>query len=236
MNFIKNLFDKKGDDMAHLQFQKFSKGEFRNRAIVQAKRTGKKYTVKTSAEFANELVKAVATKVGSANVGVTGAVVSTSDLTEELNFTEKKQFQGVKRYLIDSEMTGEEILGLIEKFPKAFVALSFETPDEETKLKVKPKAPKSGKPGKGDEAPKADFCKLITTDAELGKSFVFDKPDFKKAELKHTFFVESMQIPEELKKSEDFAMVREAAKRVGRIVREGIIDEEDYKKEFEFVA
>ena len=134
-------------------------------------------------------------------------------------------------------MTGNEIIELLEEFPTTFFALSFATDKDDTKLKIKPKAPKSGKPAKGDElGPKADFCNLKTKDAALAKSFIFEKPDFKEAYLKHTFFVEQMVISEELKKSEDFSKVREEALRKGRIVREGVIDEQEVKKEFEFEA
>lgn len=237
MNFIKKVFDKIKDSSTHLQFQKFSKGEFRDRAVIKAKASGNKYTIWTGAEFANGLVRDVAEKVGGDKVVVTGAIVSTSDLKDKIDFKEIKQFQGVKRYLIDKEMSGNEIVALLDEFPKTFFALSFATGKDDTKLKIKPKAPKSGKPGKGDEeGPKADFCNLKTKDAELAKSFIFEKPDFKEAYLKHTFFVESMIISEELKKSDDFAKVREEAIRKGRIIREGVIDEQEVKKEFEFSA
>ncbi len=235
MNFIKKAFDKKEDEDLHLQFMKFSKGEFRNRAIINAKRVGEKYTINTSSEFANELVKEFGRVIKEKTTRVMGAIVSTSDLTGEIDFKEKKQFQGVKRYLIDKEMSGKEILEIVDKFPKSFFGLSFEMPNGD-KLKIKPKAPKSGKPGKGDAAPKADFCKLITTDKNLGGSFVFEKPDFKKAEIKHTFFIEKIEIPESLKKSEDFALIRERSIRIGKILREGIIDEVPTKREFEFRA
>jgi hypothetical protein len=238
MNFIKKVFDKVKDSSVHIQFQKFSKGEFRNKAIIKAKvQSGGKYTLWTSAEFANDLVRAVAEKVGNEKVSVAGAIVSTSDLKDRLDFKDIKQFQGVKRYLIDKEMTGDEIIALLEEFPKTFFALSFATDKDDTKLKIKPKAPKSGKPGKGkEEGPKADFCNLKTKDAELAKSFVFEKPDFKDAEIKHTFFIEQLIIPDELKSSKDFAKIREEAVRKGRIVREGKIDSQEVKKEFEFEA
>ena len=178
MNFIKNVIDKKANEFAHLQFQKFSKGEFRDRALIEAKNSKGKYTIKTSAEFGNGLVKTMAEKLGENSTIIKGAIVSTNDLTGELDFKDKKQFQGVKRYLIEREMSGTEIINLMEEFPKTFFALSFE--NGETKLKVKPKAPKSGKPGKGAEAPKPDFCKLITTDEKIGASFIFEKTDFNK--------------------------------------------------------
>ncbi|MBD3247213.1 hypothetical protein GF378_01180 [Candidatus Pacearchaeota archaeon] len=245
MNFIKKAFDGAKEEAVHLQFQKFSKGEFRNKALIEAKKfsTGNKYKIKTSAEFANGLVKAVAKKLGSDKTKVKGAVVSTRNLKEEDIFKDLlanakvKQFQGVKRFIINEEMSGEEILNMIKECPRSFFALSFSVDKDETKLKIKPKAPKSGKPGKGKKGgPKADFCTLKTKDKELVKSFIFEKPDFENANIKHTFFIDKLIIPEELKKTGDFAKMRKEAIRKGRIVREGKIDGQDIKKEFEFEA
>ena len=234
MNFIKKIFDGTSDESVHLQFQKFSKGEFRHRALIRVKFSAGKYTIYTSAEFSNELVRMMAEKLGDEKTNITGAIVSTSDLTGELEFKDKKQFQGVKRYLIDNEMSGNEIIGLLDKLPKAFFALTFEAGGD--KLKIKPKAPKSGKPGKGDEAPKADFCKLVTTDKEIARSFIFEDKEFKEAEVNHTFIIEDIVVPEELKQEKDFSKVREMAKRKGKIIREIRIDEQIVKEEKEFEA
>jgi len=237
MNFIKKCVDKKFDEAVHLQFQKFSKGEFRDRAMIQVKKTGDKFTINTSAEFANEFVRICAQKLGSEKTQITGAVVSTSDLKGKIEFKEIKQFQGVKRYLIDDEMSGEQIIKLLNEFPKTFFALTFEAKD--CNLKIKPKAPKSGKPGSSkedEEFKKPDFCKLITNDGAIGKSFVFEKLDFKKAEISHTFFVEQIVIPEELKKEKDFAIIREKSRRKGKIVREAKIDDQPIKTEIPFEA
>lgn len=235
MNFIKKIVDKEGGRSVHLQFQKFSRGNFKNRAIVKVKNSSGKYTINTSAEFANEFVETLAKKLGSNKTRVTGAVVSTLDMTGKLNFNDKKQFQGVKRYLIDYEMSGEEIISNLQEFPKAFFALSFEVGED--KLKIKPKAPKSGKPGsKGGEVPKPDFCKLVTRDKEIVKSFVFETEDFKEAEIVHEFVIESIDIPEELRDSKDFARVREESKRKGKIIRIAKIDGVEKKSEINFEA
>jgi len=234
MNFIKKVFDDEIDEGVHLQFQKFSKGEFRNRAMIRVKCSGKKCTIYTSAEFANGFVRMAAEKLGEERTQVTGAIVSTSDLTDELNFKDKKQFQGVKRYLIDNEMSGAEILELLDKFPKTFFALTFDV--GENKLKIKPKAPKSGKPGKADQDPKIDFCKFVTTDDKIKNSFVFEDADFKEAIIDHTFLIEEIVIPDELKGEEDFAKVREMAKRKGKVIRNAKIDEQIVVEEKEFEA
>lgn len=231
MNFIKKIFNGEVDEAVHLQFQKFSKGEFGNRALINAKKSKEKYTIKTTAEFANELIKIMAEKLGSQKTLVTGAIVSTSDLKEELNPKEIKQFQGVKRYLIEKEMSGEEILGLLEKLPKAFFALTFSYGDNT--LKITPKAPKSGKPGKKDKKPKVNFCTLKTTDSEITRDFIFEKADFKKAEINHTFFIEEIIKPEG---ETNFSRIRELAKRKGRIVREAEIDGEIIKSKKDFLV
>ena len=234
MNFIKKIFDNQVDDGVHLQFQKFSKGEFRDRALIKAKNSKGKYTILTSAEFANELVRTMAKKLGESKTKVTGAIVSTSNLKEELDFKKIKQFQGVKKYLIDKEMSGKEIIDLLDKFPKTFFALSFEVGED--KLKIKPKAPKSGKPGGKGKGPKADFCSLKTKDESIGSDFVFEKPDFKEVEINHTFLINQIIIPDELKNIKDFVKIREESKRKGRIIRKAKIDDQESVKEFNLEA
>jgi hypothetical protein len=235
MNFIKKIFDNKIDGEIHLQFQKFGKGEFKDRAVIEAKNSKGNYTIKTSAEYSNELVHVVAARLKEKKTKVTGCIISTSDMTGQLDFQGKKQFQGVKKYIINKEMSGTEIINLLEKFPKSFFALSFDA--GETKLKIKPKAPKSGKPGsKNEEKAKPDFCVLKTNDKNLAQDFVFENPDFKNAGISHDFIIEKIEIPEELKNSTDFAKVREESKRAGKIIRKTVIDGKEIKKEKEFVV
>lgn len=231
MNFIKKIFDKKEDNLVHLQFQKFSKGEFKNKAVIQAKNSSGKFTIFTTYEFANELVRDIAEKLGNNRTNVTGAVISTSDLTGEIDFSTKKQFMGVKQYGINKEMSGNEIVALLNKFPKVFFALSFKTNDSE--LKIKAKAPKSAKPNTKEEQPKPDFCKLITNDKKLASEFIFEG-EFKKASINHTFLIKDIIFPKEA--GEDFALIREMAKRKGKIIRESNIDDKITKREIDFVA
>ncbi len=234
MNFIKKIFDGKTDESVHLQFQKFSRGEFKDRAIVKVKKVGSKYTISTTAEFGNEFVRTLAEKLGSNKTKVTGSIIGTNDLKGELNFKTIKQFQGVKNYSIEQEMSGNEIINLLDKFPKNFFPLSFSVGDNT--LKIKPKAPKSGKPKNKDEAPNPDFCKLVTTDEHIGKSFVWEKANFKDALIAHDFIIESIVVPDSLKSEKDFAVVREKSLRKGKIVRRATIDGEQIKEEKEFEA
>jgi hypothetical protein len=234
MNFIKRVFDEKIDDETHAQFQKFSRGEFKNRAMIKAKKVKDKYTISTTSEFANEFVKIVAEKLGNEKTKVSGALISTADLGNEIDYQSKKQFMGVKQYVINKEMSGNEIISLIEKFPKVFFALSFDSGKGDI-LKTKAKAPKSAKPKNKDEAPKPDFCKLITNDEKIVKEIIWES-DFKNAEIFHDFIIESIVIPESIKKEKDFAIVREKSLRKGKVVRRGIIDDKEIKEVVDFEA
>jgi len=231
MNFIKKVFDNEIDEEVHLQFQKFGRGEFRDRALIKAKKTGNKYNISTTSEFANELVRIMAEKIGDEKVRVTGAIISTLDLDDEIDFKNKKQFMGVKQYIIDKHMTGHEILNLVNKLPKVFFALSFSGKGDI--LKIKPKAPKSAKPKTKEEAPKPDFCKLTTSDEKIAKDFVFEKSNFKDAEISHDFIIRELIVPSNEK---DFAIAREKAKRKGVVIRKATIDGVESASEKEFEA
>lgn len=234
MNFIKKIVDKKIDESIHLQFQKFSKGEFRDRAMIKAKNSAGKYTISTTYEFANDLVRFMARKLGNSDADVKGVVVYTGEI-DGINYSDKKQFMGVKQYAIEEKMPGTGIIDMMEKFPKAFFALSFKVGEDE--LKIKAKAPKSAKPKtKRDEQIVADFCKLITRDKKIAEDFIFEKSDFKTAEVRHNFLVEEIIVPQDLKGEKDFAVIRELAKRKGKIIRTSEIDGEKIKSVIEFVA
>ena len=86
MNFIKDLFDKKTTEEAHLQFQKFSRGEFKDRALIKVKKVKDKITISTTSEFANEFVRILAEKVKNEKTKVSGAVISTLELDKEMKF------------------------------------------------------------------------------------------------------------------------------------------------------
>ncbi len=237
---IKKIFDSKStenDEIVHVQFQKFSRGEFKNKAVMIYSHGKDRYSLSTTYEYANEFVRAMSEKLGANKTKVTGVIVSTRDLTGQLNFVDKKQFAGVKQYIIDGEMSGADILDLLNKMPVAFFALSLTVGGSE--LKIKPKAPISGKPStkSSDEKKiKADFCKFYTTDKSLIQQFVFDKEitdATKKAEINHIFSITDIILPKG--ESDPFKM-RELAKRKGKITRIVTIDGSSARKEHDFIA
>lgn len=233
-NFLRKIWSNKIDELVHLQFQKFSKGEFKGKALISSSFSKDTYKISTTAEFANELVRAVAGKLGDKKTRVTGAIISTRDLSSEISFKDKKQFMGIKQYVIDTEMSGKEILALCDKLHSAFFALSFKT--DGTELKIKAKAPKSAKPSSRGEAKKApDFCKIITTDKKIAEDILFDLDmnNSKKVDIEHTFLIKEIIIP---KNEKDPSKMREMAKRKGIIIRKVLLDGKEIIKEKEFTA
>lgn len=238
--FIKKIFEKKSDDFVHLQFQKFSRGEFGNRAMVRVKDSGGKFSIGTTSEYARELVRMMGEKLGEKKTQVSGALVSALELTG-LKYEDRKMAIGIKKYIIEREMSGNEIMDLCDSFPKAFFGLSFNVGEDELKIQAKsPKSAKGASSAKKEDAElKIDFCKLKTSDKNIVKELVFDdelSEGWKKIEVKHDFIITDIVIPPELKDEKDFAVVREKARRKGKIIMELDIDGKKVRKEVEFEA
>lgn len=232
---LKKIFMGKSDNFVHSEFIKFSKGKFENRYLLEGKKQKDKWSIKTSAEFANFLVRACLEKTNG-EIDVEGVIVSTIDLRKEkghlFNPEEKiKQFMGVKQLIVNGKIDRQKILDAMEKYPKAFFALTFSTPS--FALKIKAKAPKSGKPGsKGEDGPKCDFCSLKTADKAIIEDLFFDFPNFDEIKIKHTLEINHIILPSGIT---DPVQLREMAKRKGKIIREIEIDgrKEIREKEFE---
>jgi len=238
--FIKKIFDGEADELVHLQFRKFSRGEFKNKAMVVAKSQAKGiYRISTSPEYANELVRYFAGKLGEEITHVNGVILTTKKLEDELDFDDKKLAIGVRKYIFDRDMSGSQILEICEKYPTCFIGFSFKVGDSE--LKIKPKAPKSAKPSsKGDNSIKVDFCKVRTSDRELVKELIFDDEarEFKEVEINHEFDIDEIVVSDELKAEagEDYKKIKDMAKRKGVIVRKLNVDGREVVKEMEFEA
>ncbi len=234
MNFIKRVFEKKVDEETHRQFSRFSKGTFENKALLDINITGRGIKLKTSSEFINELVNLLAQTV-KGSVPVKGTIFSTKNLSKEskVEFSEIKSAIGIRKHILDQELSKEDLLYLCKTFPDASFNLSFST--EYGSLTIKEKAPKAAKAGKGDEEPKADFCVLYTEDSKLLGDYAFDvNPPFKKLFIKHTYLISDITIPSEYKN--DFAMARKMGFRMGKVTRYITIDGKEEKHETELNA
>ena len=231
---IRKIFDGVFDDEVHLAFLRFGRGQYKNKYLLQGKRQVKNWVIKTSMEYANFLVRSCLEKVDG-HVAVKGIIISTLDLKDDIEFEVKKisNFQGVKKYVIDTEVEPSKVLDLMNKYPKIFFALSFKGDD--FVLKIKAKAPKSGKAGKGDDKPVADFCSLKTKDKAILDELFFGVRNFENVSINHTINVTDVIYPanmEDLKPTE----IRELAKRKGIISRIVDVDGIIKTSETEFAA
>ncbi len=219
---MKKIFSGEIDNEVHGDFLKFGRGDFKDRYLIEVKVQNSRLNIKTSAEFGNFFVKKC---LPEGVVNIKGVIISTFDLSNEVDFEIKKvsNFQGIRKTEIEGEIEGKKILDLINRFPRCFFALSFRTP--ECELKIKPKAPKSAKPGKASESgPKADFCSLKTSDKSIIDDLLFDiKQDFKEVKVNHTIRVDDIIYPKDVAgmKPEE---IREKSKRKGVVVRKVMID------------
>lgn len=232
---LNKIFSGKKDSEIHNEFVKFSRGVFNNRYLIEGKKQPDKWNIKTSAEFANFFVRACLGKVNGP-VKVKGVIVATFDLSSEAKFKVSgiKQFMGIKQAIVDTEVQPEDVIALMDKYPKAFFALTFS--GNEFELKIKPKAPKSAKPaskGEKEEGPKVDFCTLKTNDKQIIDDLFFDVPMFKEIKITHTLQIENITLP---KGEKDPVKLRENAIREGKIIREILVDGKQIKKEVKLEA
>lgn len=229
---IKKIFSGSNEGI-HDEFTKFSRGLFADRYIIEAKKQKDKWNIKTSNEFANFFVRALLEKA-SGEIDIKGVIVATFDVSKEAKFPIEniKQFMGIKQAVVNSKIAPAKIIELMNKFPKAFYALSFSV--EGSDLKIKPKAPKSAKPAAGGEKePKAEFCSLKTSDASIAKDLLFDCLDAPAVTIKHEIHINDIILP---KNEKDPVKFRENAIRKGKIVRILTVDEKQTRKEANFEA
>lgn len=235
---INKIFSDESDEEVHNEFVKFSRGVFDNRYLVEGKKQTGKWAIKTSSEFANFFVRRVLENY-SGEVKIKGIIVSTLDLEGDCEFEIEnvKKYMGIKQLVLNCSASSDKILALMDKHPKAFYALSFSAGDYD--LKVKAKAPKSGKPGtktKGDdevEGPKADFCSLKTSDKSIIGDLFFDFPEFNEIRIRHVIEVKEIELPKVYKTPEE---LREKAVRKGVVKRFIDADGKKEVKEKSFAA
>jgi hypothetical protein len=232
---MKKIFDQNFDEEVHSDFLKYGKGDYKNKYLLEGKRQATKWAVKTGPEFANFLVKKSLEKCPE-EIQVKGIIVSTIDLRDEINFEIVKvgNFQGIRKTQINTVVKVQEIKDLMEKYPRVFFALSFKGDD--FNLKIKAKAPKASKPGKGsDEGPRAEFCTLKTKDKSLVDELFFDHSDFKEIRVSHRINITDIVYPDNLDSLKP-TEVREQSKRKGIITRTAVVDGEEKISEANFVA
>ncbi|MBI2452470.1 hypothetical protein HYV50_05370 [Candidatus Pacearchaeota archaeon] len=230
-NFIRKIFSDKTDDEVHFEFIRFGRGVYENKYLLEGKKQNNGWKIKTSSEFVNFLVKGCLMKI-SHEIEVSGIIVSTLDIEKDTGFEIEnvKKYMGIKQFVIKTRTNARKILELMNKYPRAFYALSFSGNDFGLKIKAKP--PKNGKQSnKGEDKLSSDFCSLKTQDKEIVEDLFFDFPDFNEIRIKHIVQIKDIEIPKNI---QDPKQMRETAKRKGIIKRIINVDGREEIKEKEF--
>jgi hypothetical protein len=230
---LRKIFEKEIDSQVHEEFIKFSKGSFKNKYLIEAKKQKNGWAVKTGSEFANFLVRSCLEKI-KGEVKVSGIIVATFNVSTKAEFEVEriKKFMGIQQAVISTTTHPQKILKLMDLFPRAFFALSFS--EQNFQLKIKAKAPKSAKPSSGgDKGPSPDFCSLKTDDAQIVKDLLFDCFDAKEVKLNHVLEINEIELPKGIS---DPVQMREQSKRRGKIIRKLNFDGKEKVTEAEFFA
>lgn len=232
MNFIKKVFGGNVDEEVHLQFVRFGKGEYRRRFLLSLWKT-KKIKVKTSFEFANDLVR-LCSEFGDCKVsGIALSKENISEMMSENNIKgdskEKKSGLYYQNDIDDQEIKKEQLIEL----EKASYSTLLDLEGDGFKLKIKKKLPK---PGKSENKIDDKFCQLEADEkfySKIKEDLFWDIPETKKVSISHSVFIDSIVMPKDEK---DFAKIREMAKRKGKIIRKIVIDGKEVNSEKEFEA
>jgi len=230
-NIFKKIAEGINDFEVHSEFIKFSKGTFENRYLIECKKQKKMFSLKTSAEFSNYLVRNCLKKING-EVSIKGIIISTFPLNLDFPVEKIKKYMGIQQSVINTNVQASKILEIVEKYPRVFFGLSFS--GEDFTLKIKEKAPKSGKPSsKGEDAPRADFCYLKTKDYSIVEDLLFDCKHSDEVRISHTIKIEDIILPKDEK---DPVQIRELARRKGKIIRKINFDNQEAVKEYKLDA
>ena len=232
MNFIKKIFEGEIDEAVHEQFVRFGKGRYGNRFIISLWKT-KKIKIKTSFEFANDLVD-LCSDFG--NSKVSGFVLSKTNLSDfmsenniEGNSKSKRSGLYFQNDIDNQELTKEQI----KKLSEVSYLMLLDLEGEGFSLKIKKKLPK---PGKNEKKIDSKFCQLEIDEKFYSKvkdDLFWDVVDSKKININHTMTINEIIPPKDEK---DFAKIRELAKRKGKIIRKITIDGNETETEKEFIV
>lgn len=223
MIFIRKIFEDKVDNVVHRKFERFSVGEFSDRALISVSK-GKDLKIKTSYDLADDLFGLISENI-KCNAHVTGKIIASRDFSGELDFEVVKFTKGKKFTAeVDCDLSPLQVKDLYAKFKLNFILLNVNCVD--FKLKVGKSLPRPSKKLKDN------FCKAVFP-VEMINEFGWDADSFKKIVCKHKFVIDEIVAPEGVS---DFAEARKLAKRKGKIVRVVGVDGEEIVKEKEILV
>ena len=232
VNFIKKILLDEADEKVHVQFVRFSRGTFENRAVLNV-RSGKIIKAGGTFDLVNDMVL-FASQL-SQKFSVSGTFFTRENPEELLAALNIKADVKKKKNLFQSEINAELNPGQAKKIYEASYCLLLDVNAEGISLKTKKKLPRPSKSSK--EKVDDKFC-VLEIDEKYSKQFhdefLFDIPPvFKKARIAHTFIISEVILP---KGEKNFELMRLNAKKKGKIVRQAEVDGKISQQEKTFEA
>ena len=230
-NPIRNIYNNKIDEYIHRKFVRFSLGNFEREKIII--RIGKK-DIKINAGFEYvDVFFRIMSELVKENISINGVIVTKKDILNELNEfgIEPIKVTG-KKYTIKTDLDTNKFKQFVEKFGNYFLLLNMKSGNYT--ISVKKSVPKPGKIVENFVKAKFDIKDLKTIKEEFLFDVDIDLKKAKKIEIKQTYIIDELIVPDEYKN--DFEKARIMAKRKGRIVREIDVDGNKIKKEIKMVV
>lgn len=219
---IKKIFQNKIDNLLHMQFVRFSRGIFENRAIVSISRNGK---IKISGTYDAATDMALFAAFLAKKINVSGVLMSREEIPEFKG--EKKK--GLFVYELNQSITYEQL----ERISKNAFAMLFDCSMEGISLKTKKTLPKPSPKSAAKVNDKFCVAKLdIKFWPQVKEEFLFDLPEGKKYYISNKYEINELILPENEKNSEKLRLL---TKRKGKVTRKSIVDSKEIIQEKSFI-
>jgi len=212
MNFIKNIKENKIDEWTHMKFIRYSPGTFEKETFKITK--GSNFVqIKAGFEYLDVMFKLMADCVKD-DVDINGVLVTKKDVIKDLEDMGIEILKKTgKKYTIKQTLSAAKFKEFVDKFSQ--YSLLFKIKSGRYSISVKKSVPKPGKVVEGFVSAKFELKDLD----KIHDTFLFDWKDknFKKAEIKHTYVIDDINIPKEFEN--DPAQARLKSIRKGKIIR-----------------
>lgn len=218
-----------GKQEAHKYFLRFGKGNYPGRGLLKIDTS--RLSINGSFENVNSLIIWLSQQ---SKLKVSGKILSKSEIDNLIEKTglkiiskKAKRERAIFEYSVEGECNDLTELG------KAVYFFLLDAKSNGYEFKCKKNLPR---PGKSSEL-KIDekFFSLHFDNSfasSFKKEFLFDIPEGKKISISHDIIINDIIIPKELAKINDFAKIREEAKRKGKIIRKANVDGKEILKEY----
>lgn len=254
MSWCAKIINGKSDEYVHSKLLKYGIGEHPGpRAFLKFSKA--RITFKADLDMEKVFIKAYLVGVPEGIHKIKGTVVTYMDRREETSkltmpimwkVSKGKGATTYKAKLNEAAPLGD-IKGLVAlDDPTTFFLISVNPKASGSPWKVTTKTsfPKGG-PSDDEEAEKDPvFCKGALENSDAVANYlsaelfpdIADKigPKTKSVNIRQTIFIEDIEIPDDASLS--FKEKRKLAKKKGRLVRKISIDDEEYEKEYQFLA